>query len=236
MEMPLFSIVIPAYIDSELDGEYLQNALQSIRNQTFKDYEIIIMDDCSPISLDVNIKDVRKIRNEKNEGIGYTRQKGIDEAKGRYITFLSHDDWWEIGFLEEMSKHLDDKVLYGDIRIYEQGKFRNAPLPSRENKSDFLKMVWDLAYKFWTFTHWSCMVFPKKFFEILPINKNLRIAEDYEWNLKASHLFPFEHISEYLAVARYHEGMGSKGAPYSAIDSEIIKEVKEWLKEKKHES
>lgn len=96
---PLVSVVIPTH-NREL--YYLQRSIGSVLNQTFADYEIIVVDDNSEnpelrktLSEYVESLDNDKVRicfNEKNLGGSLTRNRGIDESKGKYIAFLDDDD------------------------------------------------------------------------------------------------------------------------------------------------
>ncbi|MHB0997839.1 MAG: glycosyltransferase family 2 protein [Armatimonadota bacterium] len=78
--------------------DYLKQSLQSVLDQTFTDYEIIVVDDCSPedIISQYNLPDsVRLIRLPRNHGLAAPgRNVGIKEARGKYIAFLDADDVW----------------------------------------------------------------------------------------------------------------------------------------------
>lgn len=110
----LVSIIIPTYNR----WKYLQRAVESVLNQTFTDWECIIVNDCSTqpygdfqdpritfVNLPVNM---RKLHNSPCAQ-GLTRNEGIKIAKGEYLAFLDDDDWWEPNKLElqlqEMKKY-----------------------------------------------------------------------------------------------------------------------------------
>ena len=92
---PYFSVIVPMYNVQR----YIKLCIESILNQTFKDFEIIIVDDAST---DDSYKicnerygkneKVRIIRHEKNQGQGYSRNTGIKKARGKYIYFVDSDD------------------------------------------------------------------------------------------------------------------------------------------------
>jgi glycosyltransferase involved in cell wall biosynthesis len=98
MANPFFSIVIPAY-NAE---KFLDESLGSVLSQTFKDYEIIVIDNGSADNTQKKAesclagKNVRYsvIREEKNLGIGGARNKAVQMASGEYIAFLDADDVW----------------------------------------------------------------------------------------------------------------------------------------------
>lgn len=110
--MSLVSIIIPYYKNST----YIKKTLKSALSQTYKNFEIIIVYDDQD-KQDINlIKELKKndkriklIINRKNFGAGYSRNIGINYAKGRYIAFLDSDDLWHKNKLkiqiEYMSKH-----------------------------------------------------------------------------------------------------------------------------------
>lgn len=85
------SIVIPSYNRPEL----LERAIKSVENQTYSDIEIIVIDDNSDISIkdvEKRFKNVRFFKNKTNKGPCFSRNRGLKEAKGRYINFLDDDD------------------------------------------------------------------------------------------------------------------------------------------------
>ena len=101
--MDLVSIIIPYYRKKK----YINNTITSIINQTYKNFEIIIIYDDEDTSDLKFISEMQKkdkritiIKNLKNEGAGNSRNKGIEKAKGKYIAFIDSDDTWQIKKLE----------------------------------------------------------------------------------------------------------------------------------------
>lgn len=101
-----YSIVTPNYNGFSLMKRYFT----SLENQIFKDFEVIIVDDCSTdnsycklveyaksSTLDISI-----LKSSQNAGPGNARNIGMDKAKGKWITFIDNDDWVETTFLEEI--------------------------------------------------------------------------------------------------------------------------------------
>lgn len=108
--MPKISVIIPVYNVAD----YLPKCLDSLLNQTFKDMEIICIDDCSPDnSLQIlkmyAQKDARikVIANKENIGAALTRNVGIDVAHGEYIYFMDSDDWLEPDYLAVMLQTIE---------------------------------------------------------------------------------------------------------------------------------
>ena len=107
MNKPLVSIIIPSY-NSE---KFISETILSIQNQTYTNWEIILVDDCST---DGTIAIIEKFSKDdpriqwfqlpQNSGTGIARTRAITEAKGRYIAFLDADDLWKP---EKLQKQID---------------------------------------------------------------------------------------------------------------------------------
>lgn len=125
MNIPLVSVIIPVYNVEN----WLERCLNSLRDQQFKDYEVICIDDCSTDNspkiiekfIDSN-KDIKFkfIKNSQNQGISTVRKKGIDLSSGKYIFFLDSDDYLEKDCLELLTvpliNHPETEVVSGNYR------------------------------------------------------------------------------------------------------------------------
>lgn len=111
----MFSVVIPLY-NKELS---IKNTIQSVLNQSYQNFEILIINDGSVDgSVDVvkNIKDERiRLIHQNNQGVSSARNKGIQEAKYEWIAFLDGDDLWESNHLEEIVKMMN---IYPTEKVY----------------------------------------------------------------------------------------------------------------------
>lgn len=120
----MFSIIVPVYNVEK----YLDKCLASILEQTFKDFECIIIDDGSPdnsnIIIDKYVKlDQRfKVIHQKNMGLSAARNAGLDIAKGDYIVFVDSDDYIADDYLEKFALKIADTdadmVICGLIEVY----------------------------------------------------------------------------------------------------------------------
>ncbi len=113
--MPFFSIVIPLYNKEN----FVQNTLKSVLNQTFQDFEVIVVDDGST---DKSAEKVKEFNNPKinyfrieNQGVSTARNIGIQKSKANYICFLDADDYWYPYFLEEMHSYI---LLYPEQKVF----------------------------------------------------------------------------------------------------------------------
>ncbi len=121
---PLFTIVIPVYKSEN----YIRYAIDDMKNQTLADFEVILIDDGSPdnaidVAKDVIAADKRflVLHNSKNIGVSATRNRGLDEATGRYIVFLDSDDRYDEKLLEKVSNSIESSKKSPDIIVWEFG-------------------------------------------------------------------------------------------------------------------
>lgn len=132
--MPKVTVIMPLYNAKK----YVREAMDCILNQTFKDFEFLIIDDCpTDGTLDIvnQIQDnrIRIIHNGKNQGIAYSRNRGLAEAKGEYIALMDDDDLTPLDRLEREVSFLDDYpeigVIGGNIEmISENGEKKTKPI------------------------------------------------------------------------------------------------------------
>ena len=139
----MFSIIIPLYNKAP----YNEKALRSIPAQTYRAFEVIVIDDGSTdiaphppkggvklayIDLELLLGDRGQIIRQKNQGVSVARNNGVKLAKYPYICFLDADDWWAPTFLEEMKALIEefpDAGIYGtSYYIVKNGNQRVAPI------------------------------------------------------------------------------------------------------------
>ena len=111
----MFSVIIPLYNKEN----YIKKVINSVLDQTFLNFELIIINDGSTddsLSIAQQFTDTRiKIVIQENLGVSVTRNNGVRLAKYENIAFLDADDWWDCHFLEEMYKLVTD---YPDAGLY----------------------------------------------------------------------------------------------------------------------
>lgn len=129
-EKPRFSVIMPLYNKAP----FVRKALQSIASQTYRDFELIIIDDgstdnsaaiCEEFfqtfnhslahSIKVNRSFVHSFIRQTNSGVAAARNRGVAESHGEFVCLLDADDWWETNFLEEINKLIKE---YPDAGIY----------------------------------------------------------------------------------------------------------------------
>ncbi|HIF9411751.1 TPA: glycosyltransferase family 2 protein [Photobacterium damselae] len=160
-----FSLIIPVYNVEE----YISSCLDSIYAQTYKDYEIIIIDDLSTdgsltkINAYNNIHtNIKIISNEIHLGPGLSRNKGIEYSSGDFVLFVDADDLLEKDLLLSISKYDSEVIIFDFIRFDNFGKVDeninrniildlentdNVDLLSRAKLFSNFQVCWNKAYK-----------------------------------------------------------------------------------------
>lgn len=128
----MFSVIIPLYNKAP----YIAKAIESVLGQTYRDFEVIVIDDGST---DQSLEAAKTFENKSitiisqpNSGVSTARNNGVKLAKHPYICFLDADDWWHPTFLEEMKRLITDfpdAGIYGSgYYIVKNGQERIAPI------------------------------------------------------------------------------------------------------------
>lgn len=150
----MISVIVPVYNVEK----YLYVCINSILKQSYKDFEVICIDDASTdSSLEIleyfAQKDsrIKIIKNKENKGLGASRNRGIEASKGKYILFLDSDDWYSFDTLEilvtEAEKNNLEVLMFKNIVYYEETqKFGMEPFYE-------MKFMDKFAYKI--FNHWD---------------------------------------------------------------------------------
>lgn len=216
--MPYFSIVIPVYNKER----FVAKTINSVLEQTFTDYEIIIVNDGSTDQSEAKISGFKDSRiryyYKKNEGVALARNLGIEKATAEYICFLDADDFWFPAFLETMhhftSELSEQKVFATAIEIETQYKTIPAHY-SIPKKSDFeIVNFFDASQKecvLWT----SSVCIHKSVFEkVGTFDTNIKHGEDTELWIRIGLIFPIVFIHKTLARYVYDSESISRKVNY----------------------
>lgn len=146
----LVSIIMPSYNT----GIFIAKTIQSVLAQSYKEWELIIVDDCSSDNTDEIVqpflKDARikYYKNEKNSGAAVSRNKALREAKGKWIAFLDSDDLWmprklekQISFMEKNGYHFS-YTNYAEIDTEDKRKGITVTGPKKITKTGFFNYCW----------------------------------------------------------------------------------------------
>ena len=192
-----FSVIVPIYKVEK----YINDCVLSVLNQTFTDFEVILVDDCSPDNCpsicdafarqDTRVKVIHK---EKNGWLSYARNTGLEVATGEYVIFLDGDDYLDKNTLDfcdrELKTNPADILTYGITLAYEnkKGKIIKQEVLSAEKfyatganarafamlrESRVFQYAWNKAYKR-EFLSTNGLIF-----------ENTKLIEDFLFNIKA---------------------------------------------------
>lgn len=116
----LVSIIMPSYNTAH----FIKETIESVLAQSYRNWELIIVDDCSIDNTDKVVSEylkderIRYIKNEKNSGAANSRNRALREAKGKWIAFLDSDDLWETDKLEKQIAFMKSKDCHFSYTNY----------------------------------------------------------------------------------------------------------------------
>lgn len=210
MATPSVSIIIPTRNRLSM----LREALDSVHAQSFRDYEVIVVDDGSdrPIGPDVSEHAVKPkvIRHTKSLGPAAARNRGLRESAADTVAFLDSDDLWHPTKLERFKRELDAdpdlRILYGPMEpIDEEGR----AVPGRTKPCHGGRITEKLFRS--SFVHVPTVVCDKSvLLDRGGFDETLPVCEDYDLWLRVSVDFEFGLVEEPLAQRRLHANRLSK--------------------------
>ena len=189
------SVITPLYNKEH----FIKETIVSVINQTFHDWEMVIINDGSTdssLNIAQSIHDDRvKVYSQDNQGVSIARNRGIELAKGKYIAFLDADDKWKPNYLETMitlaEKHPDYSVF---CSAHNEHFIRE--LPSLAIIKDHCKY----PYIYWT----GCMFIKKEVFEIIGgFREGIQLGEDRDMWLRIACKYDTVYLNEELAYHPY---------------------------------
>lgn len=230
----LISVIIPIYNTEK----YLSECIESITNQTYKNLEILLINDGSKdksivICNKYKNKDKRiKVIDKENSGVSDTRNLGIKKSTGKYIIFIDSDDFIEKDMMKKMYEEAIEKkadVVRCLANIYDkENNIKKEKMPKFENRLLTKKDLKTEIYEFCTPSGINCyspLLLIKKE-KIVLFDTNLTMMEDTEFYIRL--LLKIDSIyfmKEYLYNYRYNESSSSKNINnckkniYGIIDS-----------------
>ena len=238
----LVSIIIPIYKVEK----YLKKCIESVRNQTYTNIEIILVDDGSPdncgkICDEYEKEDNRiKVIHKENGGLSDARNKGIDISKGEYITFIDSDDYVSVEYVKklyEAIKKNNSLVSQCNIQIVDEEENEIQKIGKKEtmlrNGNDMIKSV---SYGEWNNTVVWNKMYNKKIFENIRFPKG-KIHEDEFTTYKILYnKKSITTIPEYLYYYR-QSTQSITGKKFNINRLDILEALRERVKffEEKHE-
>ena len=184
------SIIIPIYKAEK----YLPECVDSVLGQTYKDIEVILIDDASPdkcgeICEEYAKKDERvKVIHKENEGVSKARNAGLEIATGDYVQFVDSDDYLDVTMTEKLVKAMEndksDMVLSG---FYEKNmNFERVSKAEEEpgvySKEQILKNIMNNPYSFHYGVLWN-KLFKRELLDSVRFSSDMDFGEDFIFNL-----------------------------------------------------
>lgn len=237
MDKPIISVLLPVYNTKE---EYLRKCIESILNQTFPNFELIILNDGSTNNVEevinsYNDSRIKYFRNEKTQGITEVRNKLVSFATGKYIAVTDHDDISVPERFEKEFNFLENNPEFSFVsswlEVFHETKHRTKILKSLEFPS-YLSML-----KRCEFFHPACM-YRKADLEKynLKYEKDYFGAQDYALFAKAIKYMKFANIQEPLLKYRKHETNASNNKKKMCLETKKVQqEMLEFLTSNKTE-
>lgn len=209
---PMVSVIIPTYNGERFIGETIENVL----NQTYQNFEIIIVDDCSidgtksvikPFLMDERI---RLIEHKQNKGIPSARNTGIRHSKGRYIAFLDQDDLWvpeklekQIAVFAQGTSNLG--LVFGDIIEVSKDRRRSHPKMGKNINLLPTSTVLKLLFLYNFIPMITILVKRECFDAVGLLDENIKGgADDHEWCLRLAAKYRIWYLNIPLAIHRLH--------------------------------
>jgi glycosyltransferase involved in cell wall biosynthesis len=200
--MAKVSVIIPAFNSMK----YLPDTLESVLQQTFTDFEVLIINDGSSdniVQWASGLVDSRvKLISQENQGLSGARNTGIAHAQADYIAFVDADDLWEATKLEKQVCCLDDHPKVGLVHTWmalvdERGKPTGRVLESYLEGD-----VWEKIVQWNRIACPSVMVRRCCFDTMGGFDRSLRSIEDWDMWIRIATIYPFAVIKEPLAYYR----------------------------------
>lgn len=237
---PLVSIIIPVYNGSN----YMRQAIDSALAQTYKNKEILVINDGSTDNTDEIAKSYgKKIRYYKkpNGGVSSALNLGIEKMHGEYFSWLSHDDMYlpnkvqsEISYLSE-KKMLGKKcIAYSDFCLVDENNKHIidaiADHATTEKKPEYALLR--------GLINGNSLLIPKKAFDTYGgFDTKLRCVQDYQKWYEMQNTYLFIHVPEILVQSRYHSKQVSNTSPLVRTEgnefwTRMIKETSDKTKKR----
>ncbi|WP_158283838.1 glycosyltransferase [Halorubrum sp. PV6] len=199
--MPTVSIVIPTYNRSSV----LMRAIDSVLAQTYENFEIVVVDDCSTDDTVEALEEydddrIRYIQHDKNQGACAARNTGIKQSNGQYVAFLDSDDEWDLTKLAKQVDCMENTsdcvgVVYTGYRVKRSDIVELGQVPSKRGDIHRAQLAKD-----WVSPTSAVMVKSECFDEVGIFDTGLAARQDYDMWLRLSYSYEFEYVKEPLVT------------------------------------
>ncbi len=211
------SVIITSYNYEQ----YIKDAIESVLNQTYSDFELVIIDDCSTdnsanIIKQLNDERIKFIQNEQNLGLKNSMQKAISCCSGKWIAFLESDDLWACNTLEKRlacaEKYPQVGIIFNDVEEFGDEKWLLAVKKNFErvrkilSKKTFPKNIfYDINIHNLILTFSSVMI-KRELFENLNFETPIDSLLDWWIYIHIAHQTEAYYLKDKLTKWRQHRG------------------------------
>lgn len=212
ISQPLVSVIVPSYNHAH----YITQCIESIMQQTYKNFELVVIDDGSKDDTKRVLENLKSKYDfnlvfQENHGVAYTLNRGIKEfSKGKYLTFCASDDYWALDKLEKQVQFMENNQFYPmcygktyyvseSSEVIHNYTFLNNSLRGGWLFDDMLLFKLHPPVNY---------LFRKEIFNEVGLYNEELFAEDYYMNLKISEKYTIGFVDEFLCYYRLNDVSG----------------------------
>ena len=227
MTAPLVTVVIPAYNAAA----FIERTLDTVRAQTFTDYEIVVIDDGSTDATQQVVdawlarhKAPGRCIRQPNGKIAAARNAGMRAARGRFIALLDHDDLWKpeklAVVMEEFQRHPDAELVCHNEDVVENGKY----VRTTRNGPACVRMYERLLFKGNAVSPSAAVFLKDKALSIGGMRENpeFNTVEDYDFWMRLSKVARYRFIDRVLGEYQLVERRASRSFEYHYSNQESL--------------
>jgi len=216
MNLPLVSIIIPTYNHAN----YLLKAIESVFNQSFRNFEVIVLDDGSTDHTKEVIKEFSEVTYiyQKNEGLSAARNNAISYSKGEFLIFLDADDWLYPDALKIQLKYFEKSP---DISLVSGGHMKvdvDKNILTNNSGVDIFEENFLMLLKYNYIAHPGAAMFRRELFQHYKFDLNLKSCQDYDIYLKIARNHKVLHHREFVSAYRLHSSNMSSNYAYMLME------------------
>ncbi len=211
--------------------KYIAEAIESVLNQTFRDFELIIVDDASADNSKAVIEKfqaqdgrIKAFFHQKNMGISPTINECLDVARGKYVSFIGSDDGWFPTKLEKqlnLIRNCEDKIVWSEGKVIDSnGAFTGQTVtwrmscPKKKSGNLFQELLME------DFVFGQSTLLKTEYAQETAFNEDLRFVADHQFFVELAREHEFVFIPEPLARYRVHG------------QNTTLKNQRQWFKER----
>ena len=210
--MPLVTVIMPSYNHER----YISEAIESVLNQTFSDFELIIIDDASKDKSKEIIKiykekesRIRAIFHDENKGIARTMNEGLEKANGKFIALFSSDDLWVRDKLVKQLNILmkdDNLIVWSEGLIIDEKGVHSGKKFTQMHEATKKKRGGNIFEELLrgNFICGQSVILKKENLKNIRYDERLKYLNDYKFMIDLAKNYNFYFISEPLAMYRIH--------------------------------